>query len=106
MSQYERLRPLERRILRLEAAGVDEAEIARRFHRSEGFVHRVRELAELPTRDGRRVPDGNRLRPLERRVLRWRDLGADHDEIATRFRRLPRSIAQIEQLARYKLAVA
>jgi hypothetical protein len=106
MAQYERLRPLERRILRLDAAGVDEAEIARRFHRSADFVRRVRELAELPTRDGGRAPDGNRLRPLERRVLRWRDLGVDHEEIATRFRRHPRSVAQIEQLARYKLSNA
>jgi len=47
-------------------------------------------------------PAKSRLRPLERRVLKWREDGASPSDIAVRFRRHPRSIEQIERLARYK----
>jgi DNA-binding CsgD family transcriptional regulator len=95
------LRPLERRVLALRAAGVDDPEIARRFRRSPGYVKRVAQLAGVDRRhdDGRR----GRLTPLERRVLKWRDEGARPQEVAWRFRRSPDHIARVEQLARYKL---
>jgi len=45
------------------------------------------------------------LRPLERRVLRWRDdAAADYAEIGARFRRSPGHMQRIETLARHKLA--
>jgi hypothetical protein len=99
----QRLRPLERRLLRLADQGVGEAELARRFGRSPEHIGRVLHLARLPGRTGpppRREP----LRPIERRVLRWRDEGADFDEVAARFRRSPRHMAQVERLAHYKMA--
>src|SRR5207248_9593104 len=92
--------PLERRLVRLAAQGLDDDEIARRFRRSPDFVHRVLALARVPRGgDGRRA---GTLRPVERRVLKWREGGASPSDIAIRFRRQPRSIEQIERLARYK----
>lgn len=98
----ERLRPLERRIRKLVAEGLSNEEIARRFRRSPDFVQRVHELSEVD-----RIPrpaDPSPLRPLERRVLRWRDAGAEPEDIGPRFRRSPGFVAQVEDLARYKLA--
>jgi hypothetical protein len=40
------------------------------------------------------------LRPLERRVLRWREDGASFDEIAARFRRSPEFIERVVDMAR------
>ncbi|MFN2506921.1 MAG: hypothetical protein ABR540_22360, partial [Acidimicrobiales bacterium] len=48
---------------------------------------------------------GDVLRPLERRVLRWRALGADYEQISPRFRRTPEFLRQVESLAHYKLRV-
>jgi len=92
--------PIERRMVRLAEQGVGDEEIARRFRKTPGFVQRVLELARVP-----RQGDGSRpsvLRPVERRVLKWREDGASASDIARRFRRQPRSIEQIERLARYK----
>lgn len=97
------LRPLERRVLRLVDEGVGEAEIARRFHRSPDMIRRVIELAGVPRRGDPGRTDRPVLRPLERRVLRWRDGGADYAEIGPRFRRSPGFVRQVEDLARYKL---
>ena len=92
--------PIERRMVRLASQGVDDEEIARRFRKSPGFVQRVRALARVPrTGTG---PASATLRPVERRVLKWREDGASATDIAARFRRQPRSIEQIERLARYK----
>ena len=96
------LRPVERRILRLGDAGLDDAEIARRFGHSLGWVSRVRSLAAVP----RRIPPearGARLRPLERRLLRWRELGLSHESLASKFGRSAGFLARVEQLAHYKL---
>jgi DNA-binding CsgD family transcriptional regulator len=93
--------PMERRMVRLANGGVDTTEIARRFRRSPGFVERVLALARVPRRgDGHRAAGG--LRPLERRVLKWREGGASPSDIAPRFRRNARTIEQIERMARYK----
>ena len=94
--------PIERRIARLTDEGVSEEEIARRFRRSPGFVGRVLALAQVPRRAGSQRPD--KLRPVERRVLKWRADGLSVTDIAPRFRRQPRTIEQIERLARYKQA--
>jgi DNA-binding CsgD family transcriptional regulator len=92
--------PIERRMVRLASEGVGDEEIARRFRKTPGFVQRVRALARVPRRgDGRRPSS---LRPVERRVLKLREDGASASEIARRFRRQPRSIEQIERMARYK----
>jgi hypothetical protein len=67
------LRPIERRMLKLAEAGQSEAEIAWRFRRTPKTVRRVIVLSQL-ARDGA-APSADRLRPIERRVLRWRDGG-------------------------------
>ncbi|MDP8937508.1 MAG: hypothetical protein M3O23_07235 [Actinomycetota bacterium] len=95
------LRPLERRILRLSADGVDDAEIGRRFRRSPEWVARVRALAEVP-RTGGSTSNGG-LRPLERRILRWRESGAAYADLSRRFHRSPEFIERVEALADYKL---
>lgn len=95
------LRPIERRVLRLAADGVDDQEIGRRFRRSPEWAGRVRMYAEMP-RGGRQL-QGDVLRPLERRVLRWRASGVDHDTLSPRFRRTPDFLRQVESLAHYKL---
>ena len=108
------LRPIERRILRWVARGADDAEIAHRFGRSIRWVAQVRLLAELdraaadpaaPAAGRTQAPDG-RLRPLERRLLRWREQGIDHDELSIRFRRRPEFLARVERYARFKLSTA
>ncbi len=96
------LRPVERRVLRMTEQGLDDAEIGRRFHRSPEWVARVRALATIPRPDGHHLR-GDVLRPLERRVLRWRASGADYDDLSTRFRRSPDFIRRVEALAQYRL---
>ena len=95
------LRPIERRVLQLEESGVDRVEIARRFQRSPEFIARLVELARLPQR--RAEPGDGPLRPLERRILAWREQGADYDEIGPRFRRSPDFVRRVEDIAYYKL---
>ncbi len=97
-------RPLERRVLRLAAEGLDDVEIARRFNRSPAAIRRLIVLARLPRPERLTPLPAPVLRPLERRVLRWRDAGADHAEIGTRFRRSAGHINRVEGFARRKLA--
>jgi DNA-binding CsgD family transcriptional regulator len=91
---------MERRMVHLSEQGLGEEEIARRFRKTPGFVQRVLALARVPRKGT--GPDDALLRPVERRVLKWREDGASASDIAARFRRQPRSIEQIERLARYK----
>jgi hypothetical protein len=81
--------------------GVDDAEIGQRFRHSPEWAARVRALAQVPRT--RSPVHGDVLRPIERRVLRWRADGVDYDTMAPRFRRTPRYIRQVETLALYKL---
>ena len=97
------LRPLERRILRLSSDGIADGEIAMRFRRSPQFVRRVMEFTHLP-RTGRPARRDGGLRPLEERILRWRQQGADYADIGSRFHRSPEFIERVEAIARYKLA--
>jgi DNA-binding CsgD family transcriptional regulator len=103
MASTTALRPIERRVLHLEESGVDRVEIARRFQRSPEFIGRLIELARLPQRRAER--DDSPLRPLERRILSWREQGAAYHEIGPRFRRSPDFIRRVEDIAYYKLDV-
>ncbi len=82
--------------------GLDDAEIGRRFRRSPDWVGRVRALSEIPRPNGHQLR-GDVLRPLERRVLRWRASGADYEDVSARFRRSPDFIRRVEALAQYRL---
>jgi DNA-binding CsgD family transcriptional regulator len=95
------LRPIERRVSRLAAAGVVPAEIGRRFKRSGDYIERVLVFSGFP---GRRAPEQLQgLRPLERRLLRWRDQGVSPEELADRFHRGPAHIERVLALVDYKL---
>jgi DNA-binding CsgD family transcriptional regulator len=100
MDQLADLRPLERRVSKLAADGVAPAEIGRRFNRSEDFVEQVLVLAGMPGRSA--PPTSAGLRPIERRLLRWRDEGVSTAELADRFRRGPGYIERVLELADYK----
>jgi hypothetical protein len=115
-AEHDHLRPVERRVLRWAEIGLDDAEIARRFGRSERWVAQVRFLADLdrsartdqPDRSDRSdtsEPPADRLRPLERRLLRWRRAGVRHEDLSGRFRRSPEFLARVEGYAEYKLAM-
>lgn len=96
---------MERCVLRMSAEGLPDGEIGRRLGRSPAHVERVRVLTDVP-RSGAAFSGEGRdpLRPLERRVLRWRAAGATYPVIAGRFRRSPRFVELVEQMAQYKLA--
>ena len=100
MDDFADLRPLERRVSKLAVEGVVPAEIGRRFNRSEEYVERVLVLASVPGRSAPPAPPG--LRPIERRLLRWREQGVPTQELADRFRRGPGYIERVLALADYK----
>ncbi len=102
--QEQWMRPLERRIQSLAETGCSDLEITRRFRRSSPGVAHVRALADLHARTNGRLNRADRLRPIERRVLRWVDAGMDPAEIGRRFGRSGGHISRIEALARRKLA--
>lgn len=102
MVEHQSLRPVERCVLRLVADGVEHDEIARRFGRRPDFVDRVIAFAHMPHGKARSTHD--ELRPLERRILKWRASGAGHADIGRRFGRSAGHIRRVEQLATYKLA--
>ena len=106
MDLNQALRPLERRVVQLVEDGVGPTEIARRFRRSPEMIDRIIGMASLPGRTAGAVGRTGVLRPLERRVLRWRDGGADYTEIGARFGRSAEHVERVERLARYKSAQA
>ena len=105
-ADHQHLRPVERRVLRWAESGLDDAEIAHRFGRSERWATQVRFLADLDRSQSPDRTDESPLRPLERRILRWRQAGARHEDLSHRFRRSPEFLARVEHYANYKLATA
>ena len=97
------LRPVEPLVLWLVAEGVGDVEIGRRFGRSPETIQRIAIMAGLSRTAGPRVVSDDGLRPLERRLLRWRHYGATYAEIGKRFRRSPAFVARVETLVHYKL---
>jgi DNA-binding CsgD family transcriptional regulator len=106
MVDRQSLRPMERRVLRLADEGVEEAEIARRFHRTPAFVERMMGYTEVPRGVGANAAhahDGGGLRPLERCILKLRANGSNHADIARRFHRSAGHVERVEEWAKYKL---
>ena len=99
----QQLRPVERRVRHLVGTGIPDAEIAQRFRRSPAWVRNVVMWSQVPRPAAFAAP-ASELRPLERRVLQWREQGVDHAAIGSRFHRSGEFIEQVERLARYKLA--
>jgi hypothetical protein len=88
---------------RMADSGLTPAETGRRFRRSGRYVEQVLRLARVPRRsDGEPMPVGVSLRPVERRLLRWRDQGVSADEVAAMFKRSPEHIERILALVDYK----
>lgn len=100
------LRPIERRIRRLVEAGVDPTEVAWRFRRSQRSVSQILALGSRPHREASASTNPQVLRPLERRILTWREAGASYAEIGARFRHSPQFVRRVEDMARAKLARA
>ena len=100
------LRPIERRMRRLVASGVDPAEVAWRFRRSQRSVAQILALGSRTHRGATPTPKPQVLRPLERRILTWRESGASYAEIGARFRHSPQFVRRVEDLAKAKLARA
>jgi len=103
MEKHQGLRPLERRVVQLVDDGIATSEIARRFRRSPAMIDRIIGMVALPDRASGAAARQEVLRPVERRVLRWRETGADYHEIGARFGRSGAGVKQVERLAHYKL---
>ena len=89
---------------RLVEAGVDPTELAWRFRRSQRSVSQILALGLRQHREATSPTDPQVLRPLERRILSWREAGASYAEIGARFRHSPQFVRRVEVLARAKLA--
>jgi hypothetical protein len=97
----EHLRPFERRVLAMRAAGTPIPEIALAFRRSVPHIERVITWSDIP----RSGPAPRRKgQALERRVLSLRSAGLGYDEIAPLFRASPGFIRRIEGLAHFRKA--
>jgi DNA-binding CsgD family transcriptional regulator len=99
------VRPVERRMSRLAAQGLDAAEIGTRFRRSPAHVERILGLARLPGRVQPSDPVNGALRPVERRLLQARADGIASDVLGRRFLRSPEHIRRVQALADHKVAM-
>lgn len=67
------------------------------------MIRRIVGFSGIPRHAPAPTSGPTRLRPLEQRILRWRDGGADYADIGRRFGRTPDHVRRVEALARYKL---
>ena len=97
--QFEKLRPVERRVLTMREEGVSIEDIASRLKRTPSFVERLIEWTRIPRSEKprRAVPSA-----LERVVLKHRSEGASYEEIGEKLNRSPRFIRQVEGFAHYR----
>ena len=99
----ERLRPVERVILRLHRNDVPTPEIAMMVGKRPGTVDRIIRMVDFKQgRSYHPVPDHGGLRPIERVVLRLRAKGENYGEIGHRLGRSGSQIRRIEAYARLK----
>jgi DNA-binding CsgD family transcriptional regulator len=103
MSGTHALRPIERRVLRLVDEGIDDVEIGRRFGRSPAMIRRIVGFTGIPRPVAVTSTSTGGLRPLEQRILRWREGGSDYVDIGRRFGRTADHVQRVEALAHYKL---
>jgi hypothetical protein len=106
MSGMQALRPIERRVLQLVDEGIDVVEIGRRFRRSPTMIRRIVGFTGIPRLEVATSTSSGGLRPLEQRILRWREAGSDYVDIGRRFGRTADHVRRVEALAHYKLRTA
>ncbi|MGB7860087.1 MAG: hypothetical protein WBM90_06285 [Acidimicrobiia bacterium] len=95
----ERLRPVERRILRLLRDGASVEEIAGQMQRSTGHIERVITWMAIPRARGpqRRVPTA-----LQRLVVKRRSRGESYETIGNSLKRSERFVRQVEGHAQFQ----
>ncbi|MFQ5966946.1 MAG: hypothetical protein ACE5MI_04965 [Acidimicrobiia bacterium] len=93
------LRPLERAVLARLDEGLTTEEIAERFRAGTDHIERVISYTKIPRTTAASDQSYGGLRPLERRVLYWRDRGLSHAQIGDMFGRSPAHIRRVEGLA-------
>ncbi len=99
----ERLRPIERVILRLHGNDVPIPEIAVMVGKRPGTVDRIIRMVEFKQgRSYHQASDKVGLRPVEKVVLRLRAQGENYGEIGHRLGRSGSQVRRIEAYARFK----
>jgi DNA-binding CsgD family transcriptional regulator len=100
------LRPLERVVSRMHGEGLTPADIGKKVRKKPGTVNRILEMIELkqdvPLNS---TPDPDRLRPVERVIVRLRGQGETYSQIGNRLALSGRRVQFIEQLAEFKQSV-
>lgn len=97
--QFEKLRPIERRVLSMRREGIPVEEIATRLKRTPRFVEQLVEWTQIPRSER---PKRSAPSPLERIVLKHRSKGATYEEIGEKLKKSGRFIRQVEGFAHYR----
>jgi len=97
------LRPLERVVSRMHGEGLTPADIGKKVRKKPGTVNRILEMIELKQDvPPNSTPDPDRLRPVERVIVRLRGQGETYSQIGNRLALSGRRVQFIEQLAEFK----
>jgi DNA-binding CsgD family transcriptional regulator len=98
------LRPIERVVLKLHAAGQSPSDIGRRIGKKPGTVVRIMKMVEFKDDLAPGATAGSDpLRPVERVVVKLRARGESYGEIGNRIARSGRQVQMIESYADFKL---
>lgn len=102
----DRLRPIERVVLRLSESGESVPDIARRIGKRPGTVERILTMIDYKKDivGGERPSRETLLTPLERVVVRLRAKGENYGEIGSRLGRSGVQIRRIESYISFKSA--
>ncbi|HDH03390.1 MAG TPA: hypothetical protein ENH15_04010, partial [Actinobacteria bacterium] len=98
----EHFRPLEKRMQHMRDEGLDLQEIAKRVGHSPEHTEKIFDWMAIPRQ---RPPTKRKPRPLETRVLAMRAAGETHEQVASRLRRGPDFVRQVEGLAHFRLGL-
>ena len=97
------LRPLERVVSRMHGEGLTPADIGKKVRKKPGTVNRILEMIELKQDVlPNSTSDHDRLRPVERVIVRLRGQGETYSQIGNRLALSGRRVQFIEQLAEFK----
>jgi DNA-binding CsgD family transcriptional regulator len=97
------LRPLERVVVRLQGEGATSSEIATMIGKKPGTVDRILRMVDFKRAAPMMEPrTDQKLRPVERVVLRLRGHGEGYGEIGNRLGMSGHQVRRIEGYARFK----